>query len=189
LSTYWFRLRRFILHKVLHTDDTPHAIALGVAIATFVAFLPLIGIQTVVAIAVAAMFRANKAVCIPVVWITNPATAVPIYYGCFAVGRFVVPGAGGSGEQAVDRLVALTRDATIFESAFWADALRLLAEFGAELWLGCGIVGVAFGGLSYVLARWGVSGYRARRRRKLLQRSLFRSNLRQGRVIRRSEPA
>ena len=45
VSRYWLRARRFVTQKVLHTNDSPHAIALGTAIATFVAFLPLIGLQ------------------------------------------------------------------------------------------------------------------------------------------------
>ena len=156
MATYWLKLRKLLLHKVLHADDTPHAIALGVGIAVLVAFFPLIGIQTIIAIALAALFRANKVVCIPVVWITNPATIVPIFYGCFAVGRFIMPTSTGSGETDVGRLLGLAKDASVFEYAFWVSLFRLLAELGAELWVGCLVLGVVFGGMSYVLSRWGV---------------------------------
>ena len=33
------------------------------------------------------LFRANKAVGIPIVWVSNPATIVPIYYMCYWIGR------------------------------------------------------------------------------------------------------
>jgi len=189
LATVWFRFRKFLLHKILHADDTPHAIALGVGIAVLVGFFPLIGIQTIIAIALAALFRANKAVCIPVVWITNPATIVPIFYGCLAVGRFIMPASAGSGEADAGRLVELTQGASIFEHAFWVDLFRLLAGLGEELWIGCLVVGVVFGSVSYFLARWGVTSYRERRRRRILQRNLLRSKPRPGVVVRRSEPA
>ena len=104
----WLRTRRFLAQKVLHTDDTPHAIALGAALAVFVAFLPLIGLQTVIAIGLAALFRANKAVCVPIVWITNPFSAVPIYTACLILGRAIWPvPAVQQGTSPVSRLEAL----------------------------------------------------------------------------------
>jgi uncharacterized protein (DUF2062 family) len=188
LATYWYRLRRFLLHNVLHADDTPHAIALGVGVATLVAFLPLVGFQTVIAIAIAALLRANKAVCVPIVWITNPATMVPIYYGCFALGRMIIPAPGASTEKEVDKLAELAAGASVFEPAFWIGMFRFLAGLGIELWVGCLVVGAVFGTVSYFLARWGVSTYRERRRRRALERALFRSKRRRGTVVRRSEP-
>ena len=64
---------------------------------------------------------------------------------------------------------------------------RPMAGLGAELWIGCLIVGTVFSVISYFLARWGVVKYRERRRQRALQRSLFRSKLRQGVAVRRSE--
>ena len=55
-----------------------------------IAFLPLVGFQTAIAIGLAALFRANKAVCVPIVWITNPLTLVPIYGGCLALGGWIL---------------------------------------------------------------------------------------------------
>jgi len=52
----WFvgkRLKRFLVHNVLHVDDTPHRIALGVAIAIFVTWTPTIGFQMLLTIALA----------------------------------------------------------------------------------------------------------------------------------------
>ncbi len=188
MATYWFRFRRLLLHRVLHADDTPHAIALGVGLATLVAFLPIVGIQTIVALALAALFRANKAVCIPIVWITNPATLLPIYYGCFSIGRWVMPAGSGATEDDVTRLVEWANSASILDRTFWSGLLPLLAELGIELWVGCAIVGIVFGIISYFLSRWGVSTYRERRRRRILERNLFRARPRNGTVARRSEP-
>ena len=102
--------------KVLHTNDTPHAVALGAGIATFVALLPLIGFQTVIALALAAVFRANKAICIPVVWITNPFTAIPIFKGCFELGRFVLTGPSDRTQASVLAELELQQNITLFES-------------------------------------------------------------------------
>ena len=189
MSTFWFRARKFLIQKVLHAGDTPHAIALGAAIAMLVTFLPVMGLQTVIAIGVAALFRANKAVCIPIVWITNPLTAGPIYLACLGLGRFVMASPAGAEESVVLSGLERQHSVGIFELAFWKNLLYLLGSLGAELWIGCVIVGTVFGVASYFLARWGVTTYRERRRRRLLRRGLFRATLQKSDVARGREPA
>ncbi|MHC4696971.1 MAG: DUF2062 domain-containing protein [Planctomycetota bacterium] len=190
MARYLYRLRRFLLHKVLHADDTPHAIALGVAIAMLVAFLPLVGFQTAIAIGVAALFHANKAVCIPIVWITNPFTLAPIYGGCWALGRFFMSSPFTANHADVlSKLQKEQETARIFELQFWKNLFSDLAGMGVELWIGCAVVGVTLALISYFLSRQGVGAYRERRRQKLLKRELFRSKHRAGKITRRSEPA
>ncbi len=187
LPRYWFRARRFLAQKVLHTDDTPHAIALGTAIATLVAFLPLIGIQTVLAIGLAAVFRANKAVCIPIVWITNPLSLVPIYGACFGLGRLIMSSSDGADIALVISDIERHGEVGLFELAFWKELFYRIGGLGVELWVGCLVVGIVAGIASYFAARWGVSTYRERRRQRLLKRELLRSKLRPGKVTRRAK--
>ncbi len=186
MARYAMRLRRFVLHTVLHADDDPHAIGLGVGLAMFVTFLPLVGLQTVISIGLAALFRANKAVCVPIVWITNPITLFPIYTGCWAVGRAVVPSASGTTEADVARLGEV--EVGLLAPDSWKDLATQLVALGTELWVGCMIVGLVLGLLSYFLARWGVSSYRERRRQRTLTRNLLRTKGR-ARITRRSEVA
>ncbi len=167
-----------MLTKILHVDDSPHRIALGVALAMFVAFLPLIGIQTAVAIGLAALFRANKAVCIPIVWITNPATMWPIYGGCVALGRWLTTSKGDGGEvEVLTQLAHIQQSASWFDAQFWADLLDFILNAAAELWIGCVVVGLVLAIPSYFISRWGVVHYRERHRQKILRRHLFRSQL------------
>ena len=42
-----WQTERFIKYRVLHVDDTPHRIALGVALGFFVTWTPTIGVQIV----------------------------------------------------------------------------------------------------------------------------------------------
>ncbi|HNQ22401.1 MAG TPA: DUF2062 domain-containing protein [Phycisphaerae bacterium] len=179
MGTYWQRARRIVAHTVLHADDTPRRIALGAAIATFVAFLPLMGVQTVVSIALAALVRANKAICVPTVWITNPATAVPIYSACYALGRFVLRGhlaAGGIDveKQVLGQLAQHHGWGRFVDPAFWKDAFNAAVQVGADLWVGCALAGVVFGTVAYFVVGWAVVKYRARHRRHLLRRGLLR---------------
>ncbi len=187
MGRYALRLRRLILHHVLHADDTPHRIALGVAIAMFVALMPLVGLQTVIAVGITAAVGANKAVCIPIVWITNPLTLWPIYGGCYALGRFVMASPDSAADdQVLTKLAESGGSASFYEAAFWTRFLEwefwtglldTLGSFGLELWIGCFIVGGALSLLSYPLTRWIVSRYRERRRHRILRRELFRSNI------------
>ena len=157
MSRYWHRARSFLVHRVLHTEDPPHAIALGAALATFVSFLPIMGVQTALAVGLAALLRANKAICIPAVAITNPITAVPIYGACLQLGRWVTTAVlGGASAQAADGAIAP-------DLGF---AWKLL-HLGREIWVGCTIVGLVCGLLAYWITKWGVVRYRSRRQRRL----------------------
>lgn len=160
---------------------------MGAAIATVIAFLPLVGFQTMIAIGIAAIFRANKAICIPIVWVTNPFTMGPIYGGCFALGRALLPADDIGQKEALPRLIELAKSGSILDMQFWADFFHVLVSIGAELWFGCAIVGVVLGLAAYFMMRMGVISYRERRRQRMLKRSLFRSKLQQNKVIRQTE--
>lgn len=173
MARYVLRARKFVREKILHTDDTPHAIALGVAAATFVSFFPLPVSQTLLAIGLAALLRANKAVCIPVVWITNPVTAIPIYALCYTVGQAVTPfSSNGAGEQKLQRLMEM--EFAPFSATFWKESFNVILSLGVELWIGSLVVGVTFAVPGYFIAKWAVVKHRARRRQRNVRRHQFR---------------
>lgn len=188
VARVWLRARKFVIQTILHADDTPHAIALGSAIATLVAFLPLVGLQTVIAIGLAALLRANKAVCVPIVWITNPVTLVPIYGACFGLGRFVMSTPAEVQGAVVLSELQQQQQSSPLAVSFWKNLLSRLAGLGLELWIGCAIVGAVGAVAAYFAARWGVSAYRERRRLRLLRRSLLRTKIRPAKVSRHTEP-
>ena len=189
MGKYRYKLRKFLLNKILHTNDSPQAIALGVGIAVFVAFLPLVGFQTAIAIGLAAICRANKVVCVPIVWITNPATMWFIYAGCWKLGHWVTSSPiPGDASTVLSELERSPPTAHFYDFAFWKEKFDFLLGLGLELWIGCVIVGVLFALVSYLLAHRGVIAYRERRRRKILRRSLFRAQAPQGKRGRRGEP-
>ena len=189
MTSYSRKWRKFLIHNVLHADDTPHRIALGVGLATLVAFLPLIGVQTVLAVALAAMFRANKVVCIPVVWITNPVTLWPIYGACFALGRFLLPASFGGAEQAetLRQLSERGGISEIFTLAFWGNLFTWAASLGAEMWVGCAVVGIVGGIVAYFVSRWAVVAYREKHKHLIARRKarIFRSRARRARLAAR----
>jgi uncharacterized protein len=92
-------LRRRV-RRLLHLHDSQHAVALGVSIGTWVGYGPLYGLHTILAIALPAIFRANKAAALVMAWTNNPLTTLPILYGQYWLGTLLVPGDSGDGAWA-----------------------------------------------------------------------------------------
>lgn len=175
VSNVWRSARNFIYKRILHADDTPHRIALGVALGTFVGFTPTMGAQTVIALALATLFRANKVVCLPFVWITNPFTFAPIYWACWRFGAaLTATPAAAKGEYLLHQLEGYSGGGLAFLHSllsydFWASMVHMMFEIGVELWLGCSIVGLVAGGTLYLITKWTVVAYRARRHERIMR--------------------
>ncbi len=150
-------------HNVLHADDPPHRLALGGAIGMFVAFTPAVGFQMMINFFLAWLLRANKVIGLPIVWITNPATIVPIYYFCYVVGRSML------GWEAVHR-DWWTRLAQP-PPGWWATVAfywSRLIEIAAPLWLGCSVIGLLLAYPTYYGLYYIVRNYRLRKWGQLL---------------------
>ena len=152
----WERVKKWFVH-LLHLDDSVHRIALGVAIGMFVAMTPTWGIQMLLVVGLAWLCRANKVAGIPVVWVTNPATNVPIYSFCYIVGRALV---GGPGLEEVKQAFAQGFDGSLS----WWELLKVWAALmwhaGAPLWVGTCAVGAVAGAIMYVITFYLITLYR-----------------------------
>ncbi|NVM22886.1 MAG: DUF2062 domain-containing protein [Desulfobacterales bacterium] len=74
------RFARYFYDRFIRLHGSPEQVAWGAAVGFFVAMTPTMGIQTYIAIPIAAFFRINKVAAAATVWITNPVTA-PFIYG------------------------------------------------------------------------------------------------------------
>jgi len=74
--------------KALQGD--PHYIALGMGIGIFVGITPTIPLHTVIALALAFIFRGSKAAAVIGVWVSNPLTIPVFYLASYKVGRFLL---------------------------------------------------------------------------------------------------
>ena len=79
------------LRVVLQIEDSPTRIALAFALGVFIAFFPILGIHTGLAIALAVVLRLNKVAILTGAWLNNPWTLAPIYtagtlLGCALLG-------------------------------------------------------------------------------------------------------
>ena len=147
--------------KLLALDESPHKIALGVALGTIVAYQPIVGIQMVVGAFVCRLFGASIPASVPMAWITNPLTIVPVYYATYQVGIVFTGGemTYADIQRIMDQIEALGFLGGITEG--W----RVLKGIYWPLIVGGAVVGFINGGIFYVLVSWLIKRYRSRRSR------------------------
>lgn len=149
MKNLWRRFRGF-LDQVAGMDDPPHTLALGLAIGVFVGFLPIMGVQTWVALPLAMILRGNKMLAVAGVWISNPVTFLPFYYACYRFGLLLYEPIH---PLSVEQFQNLLRGATL--SGF--------LELGEALVVPLSVGGVALGSFFGVLTYVGMRFYLDRR--------------------------
>lgn len=159
-------MRDYCVYKILHADDPPHQLALGIAVGMFVTFTPLIGFQMGINFCLAWLLRANKFVGIPLVWISNPVTIVPIYYPCYWVGCKLL-NQPVIGYEWWDQLQARWEDLVIDGNITWFKKVSFwwssLMEIATPLTVGCTVVGLTAGVISYYCSLFAIRSYRLKR--------------------------
>ncbi len=82
---------RAAFRRLLAIDDPPERTALAFSIGVFIAFSPFLGLHTIMATAVAFLFRFNKIAIYSGTFINNPfLTLIPIIIASYAVGAFIL---------------------------------------------------------------------------------------------------
>jgi uncharacterized protein (DUF2062 family) len=92
------RLRQ-VVQVLLHLEGSPRRTALAFAIGVWIAFCPLIGIHTGLALLIAVVFRLNRVALLLGAYVNNPWTLAPLFMagtflGCLLLG--VAPGQAAS---------------------------------------------------------------------------------------------
>ncbi len=132
------------LNRWLHKADVWHFnrryAARGMLIGLFFAFIPL-PTQMLFACIGCILVRANLPLAIACVWITNPLTMGPVFYGCYRLGAFLL-----------NEKIALVKEV---ETDWIVDNFVTIIE---PLMLGSLICAVVFSALGYTLVdilwRW-----------------------------------
>ena len=156
---------------ILYLRGPARMIALGAAIGTFVAWLPIMGIQMSVAVPICLAVGANPLPAIPIIWLTNPLTALPIYGFNYWVGIQIVAGPDMDTFRREFDLALKTLEksgAQAFASQLLDNGVRL----AYPLWVGSAVVGAVLAILTYYGVLYGVMSvrFRLRRRRNRLRR-------------------
>lgn len=145
-----------IVRPIFTINDTPHAIALGVSLGVFIGFTPTMGYQMILVLLIGTLIRANRIVAVLLTWISNPITAIPLYYayywlGCKVMGvdiwRFSTFAPKVRGIWSGDP-----------EASFWVRVLtvfsKLANEIGAPLFFGSLIIALVLAVPLYPWIRW-----------------------------------
>lgn len=169
----WARIQRPVVRRILHLDDSPHRIALGVFLGFLVGWTPTMGLQIVIYLVLAYALRANRASGLLPVFLTNPITAVPLYFASWRIGRWILHPNGLSATQLAEQRSAISAFVDNFqlnrliERDFWSSAMTAFQTFGLELVVGCLVFGLACGLAGYVATYYGVIIYRRRRAQRM----------------------
>ncbi len=148
------RARRFFIYRVLHVDDTPHRIALGIATGIFIAWTPTVGFQMALTLLLSWLLGANKLAGLPFVWVSNPFTMFFIYYPNYLLGKSIL---GGKYPNA-DFIEAINWSGNWIEKiqSWWAETWKVFEP----LWLGSIIAGVILGTIVYFVTYRSIVAYR-----------------------------
>ena len=155
------RISSFVVHRILRTDDSPSRIARGVAIGVFMAWLPLMGLQMLLVLAVSLILRANKVVGLPIVWLSNPFTAGIIYYPGYLLGSMILRYPPVQRTNLEDRLAQIN-------ALPWLDRIGQYAgvffeEIMYPTFVGSAIIGLLLAVAAYFLTVWAIRRHRSKR--------------------------
>ncbi len=104
-----------LLVRLKELQGDPRYIAMGMAIGVFVSVTPTIPFHTVIALALAFIFRGSKPAAAIGVWFANPVTIPVFYIGSFKVGTLILnkPIAFDVKLESISELMTLGLDVTI----------------------------------------------------------------------------
>jgi len=155
------------MYRVLHANDSPHRIAMGMALGLFVAWTPAYGLHILIVLPLAFLFRANKFLALTCIWVTNPFTLAFIYYPNYLLGKKIFdvfhlhsnPDSARLNENFAqfNSSIGLTG---IFHAQFWKNLFEVVWLKGSELWLGSLVIGITIAVCAYFIIQYLVVRHR-----------------------------
>lgn len=153
----WRRRLQYWYWRLVRLQGKPEVIARGLACGVFAGLFPIFGLQTILGVFLAILFRGNKILAATGTWISNPLTYVPIYAFNFHVGKWLL----NQNKEFAD--VSLQS---------WEQVKELGSGILITLFVGCFVVGFVCSILSYFLGLHLIrkirTSYQMRSRRKRL---------------------
>ena len=162
-------LARRIFYKLVdlaREKDPPHRLALGMCLGIFVGILPIMGIQMAVVTLIALPLRGNLKAAIAGVWISNPITFLPMYWGYYRFGLLFTPNRQTSWHE-------FTHMVTKAAQWDWTDMVHSTMQIIAlgedilvPMWIGASILATVCAIPTYFFTYRFVIQYRVRQDRK-----------------------
>ena len=129
---------RYWYVRLVRLRGTPPAIARGLACGVFAGCFPLFGLQTIIGIILAILFRGNKIAAAAGTWVSNPLTYVPIYAFNYQVGSLLI------NKNQIS--------ATEVDFQPWSELVALGSTIVGIVFVGCFVVGLIAAIITYFLS-------------------------------------
>lgn len=159
---------RAAFRRLLAIDDPPERTALAFTIGVFIAFSPFLGLHTIMATAIAFMFRFNKVAIYTGTFLNNPfLTLVPIIIASYAVGAFIL----GRPLRIPDQGLELLKNPRIFSGEYYQ---TLFVQSWGIVWtfsVGAMALSVVCSALAYPLTLRALRAYHRRKIHKSTRNS------------------
>lgn len=153
---------RAAFRRLLAIDDPPERTALAFSIGVFIAFSPFLGLHTIMATAVAFLFRFNKIAIYTGTFINNPfLTLVPIIIASYGVGAFIL----GRPLSIPDEGLELLKNPRIFSGDYYR--LLFVQSWNNIVWpfsVGATALSVVCSLLAYPLTLRALRAYQGRKK-------------------------
>jgi uncharacterized protein (DUF2062 family) len=120
-------------------NDSPHRIALGMALGLLVSWTPTVGLQTLFVVPIAWAIRANPIAAVIGIYLSNPLTMIPMYWLEYEVGNAILD--SSIEEEDVEALWAAGTTAEFAQAA---------AQAGWQVWLAMWAGGLVLGIVSSI---------------------------------------
>ncbi len=155
-----------LVNWLLQLNDTPHDIALGVAVGLFISFTPTFGLHMALVVGLSLLVRMNRPAALAAVWVNNPVTLIPVFFFNYLVGAWVM----------LREPVTLAHFRALFAPAaaheawyqnlgeFFVALGRAAIEIAIPLWIGSLIVAIVVAVPAYFIVRRLAEKYQARGR-------------------------
>jgi uncharacterized protein (DUF2062 family) len=151
---------RATFRRLLALDDPPERTALAFSIGVFVAFSPLLGLHTILATAIAFIFRFNKLAIYSGTFINNPfLTLVPIIIASYAIGAFLL----GRPLRISPQGVELLKDPHLLTADYYRKVFRESWQIVWPFTIGATVLSVVCSLIAYPVTLWLLRAHRLRK--------------------------
>lgn len=153
--------------KIVKAEGSPESIARGVAVGLTIGFVLPVGFQTLPALALAFVLKANKVLSWTFTCVSNPASMFILYpFQCW-VGSYLV-------FNPLSMKTFSSRFSVLTEASTWSEKFRALGELGVDVMVPFFAGGIFFALISaplgYVISRRLVIAYLKRKEHLRLKR-------------------
>lgn len=153
---------RAAFRRLLAIDDPPERTALAFSIGVFIAFSPFLGLHTLMATALAFLFRFNKIAIYTGTFVNNPfLTLVPIIIASYSIGAFIL----GRPLRIPDEGLELLKNPRLFTGEYYR--MLFVQSWNSVVWpfsVGAMALSVVCSLLAYPLTLRALRAYRNRKK-------------------------